>query len=65
MGTHFSFLFSIYSENHGAQAEQLNFLRSSDITYVRWISIQLHLKQCDLLEKVAGIESSFTGFPQK
>ena len=34
MGTHFSFLFSIYSENHGVQAEQLNFSRSSDITYV-------------------------------
>ena len=35
MGTHFSFLFSIYSENHGVQAEPLNFTRSSDITYVR------------------------------
>ena len=34
MGTHFSF--SIYSENHGVQAEQLNFSRSSDITYVLW-----------------------------
>ena len=34
MGTHFSFLFSIYSENHGVQAEPLNFTRSSDITYV-------------------------------
>ena len=38
MGTHFSFLFSIYSENHGVQAEQLNFSRSSDITYVVWAS---------------------------
>ena len=27
-----------------------------------WISIQLHLTQCDLLEKVAGIEISPTGF---
>ena len=36
MGTHFSFLFSIYSENHGVQAEPLNFARSSDITYVQW-----------------------------
>ena len=34
MGTHFSFLFSIYSENYGVQAEPLNFTRSSDITYV-------------------------------
>ena len=34
MGTHFSFLFSIYSENHGVQVEPLNFARSSDITYV-------------------------------
>ena len=34
MGTHFSFLFSIYSKNHGVQAEPLNFARSSDITYV-------------------------------
>ena len=34
MGTHFSFLFSIYSENHGVQAVQLNFSRSSHITYV-------------------------------
>ena len=34
MGTHFSFLFSIYSENHGVQAEPLNFATSSDITYV-------------------------------
>ena len=34
MGTHFSFLFSIYSENHGVQAEPLNFARSPDITYV-------------------------------
>ena len=32
VGTHFSFLFSIYSENHGVQAEPLNFTRSSDIT---------------------------------
>ena len=39
MGTHFSFLFSIYSENHGVQAEPLNFTRSSDITYVfsEWV----------------------------
>ena len=34
VGTHFSFLFSIYSENHGVQAVPLNFARSSDITYV-------------------------------
>ena len=34
MGTHISFLFSIYSENHDVQAEPLNFARSSDITYV-------------------------------
>ena len=34
VGTHFSFLFSIYSENHGVQAEPLNFTTSSDITYV-------------------------------
>ena len=34
VGTHFSFPFSIYSENHGVQAVPLNFARSSDITYV-------------------------------
>ena len=34
MGTHFSFLFPIYFENHGVQAEPFNFSRSSDITYV-------------------------------
>ena len=39
VGTHFSFLFSIYSENHGVQAEPLNFTRSSDITYVWGTSV--------------------------
>ena len=34
VGTHFSFLFFIYSKNHGVKAEPLNFARSSDITYV-------------------------------
>ena len=34
MGTHFSFLFCIYVENHGVQAVPLNFARSSDFTYV-------------------------------
>ena len=34
VGTHFSLLFSIYSENHGVQAEPLNFARSFDIIYV-------------------------------
>ena len=46
MGTHFSFLFSIYSENHGVQAEPLNFARSPDITYVH--SILILLKDLDL-----------------
>ena len=32
------FLFSIYSENHGIQAVQLNFSISSDIAYVMRVS---------------------------
>ena len=57
VGTHFSFLFSIYSENHGVQAEPLNFTRSSDITYVKYLcatllfqrhSILLYRVQCTL-----------------
>ena len=43
MGTHFSFLFSIYFKNHGVQAEPLNFARSSDITYVLWDKTLVHL----------------------
>ena len=38
----FRFFFSIYSENLGVQAEPLNFARSSDVTYVRALSIIAH-----------------------
>ena len=51
MGTHFSFLFSIYSENHGVQAEQLNFSRSSDITYVQYKKLGRYLSSEDALIK--------------
>ena len=52
MGTHFS-VFSIYSENHGVQAEPLNFARSSNITYVPCINLLV-------AEAFVGISASFT-----
>ena len=55
MGTHFSFLFSIYSENHGVQAVQLNFSRSSDITYV-----QCEKKRWEKLKVSASYMSSYS-----
>ena len=50
MGTHFPFLFSIYSENHGVQAEPLNFARSSDITYVPYIGNCMYRRRFCLLD---------------
>ena len=45
MGTHFSFLFSIYSENHGVQAEPLNFTRSSNITCALFLQNSIFLRK--------------------
>ena len=54
MGTHFSFLFSIYSENHGVLAVPLNFARSPDITYVIVHEVTDDLTGAELLGRLRG-----------
>ena len=54
MRAHFLFLFSIYSENHGVKAEQLNFSRSSDITYVPE-AMSRNRVRCDIVYTIAFV----------